>query len=112
VDLSKQAKKVKLATVLARKVIQRRAKLNALLNVYKEKGALSDSQRAEAMTLSKKIKSAKVAIGDLGYDPSEVLSAVSDSSKRKRKRSGLLGGGFKSGGVGAYGLGSSLKLWR
>ena len=97
---------------LARRLIQMRARLNVLLGIQRAGTALPAPQVNEAMGLVRDIKSTKAHLIRQGI-PEELLinsAKLRALLKRVNKKEPALN--FRSGGVGSFAQGSSVKFWR
>lgn len=101
-----------LAQEAAREVVKKRE----ILKKLKEREALSPSQAEEAAGLVRQIEELKARIEALGFDPKLATSAAAALMIKEALKVKGKGGKTKvrrrRGGVGMYGLGSTIKIWR
>ncbi|WP_170339705.1 hypothetical protein [Ruegeria arenilitoris] len=103
------------AKKLALKNEGRRKQLRALLKKAKAGEALSPKELEEAKTLVARINKSKEQIEDMGFDPKQAFAwAKSESKKGKKSRkiSKFRSRRSRGSGVGTYGLGNSMRVWR
>ncbi|OAN68286.1 hypothetical protein A8B83_02355 [Rhodobacteraceae bacterium EhC02] len=86
------------------------------LKKLKSKETLSETDRIKALDLVREIEVLKTKISNLGFDPKVAASSAAawlrkDALKVKTKGLKISQRG-RVGGVGMYGLGTSLKNWR
>lgn len=108
---SKNQRKLTQAKTIALKIVRQRKQLADLKRSIERTGSLDDNQKAQVKHLIEKIDKAKKAIEALGFDPSQATSWAK-TARKKAKRKGVVPKQKKRNGIGMYGLGSSLKVWK
>ena len=101
-----QARKIAVQLVKARKqLLELRRKLL-------ETGAIDEDRRRQAIDLIAKINNYKQQLIEMGLDPKEAAKWAMEQNKtnRKGKRSSVKRP--RGSGIGMYGLGNSVKIWR
>ena len=101
---------------VATDLLTTRAKLKKLLIKRRTEGSLTDAEAIEVQQLLAMIEKTKAAITQLGYTPVDAISKLIEERKAAEKaRSSAVARKkvpYTSGGIGMYGLGANLKLWR
>jgi hypothetical protein len=108
---SKNQKKLTEAKTIALKIVLQREQLADLKRIIELTGSLDDNQQAQVKHLVEKIARAKKAIEALGFDTRQATKWAK-TSKKQTKHKGIVPKQKKRSGIGMYGLGSSLKVWK
>ena len=107
-------KKINAAKKAATLLVSQRKKLRQLLNRLEVRGHLSAEEQSAATNLIAQIEKSKATLEQLGFDPNQAASWVKSTelaTHKKRKGKAPKRPKRKSG-IGMYGLGNSLKVWR
>jgi Holliday junction resolvasome RuvABC DNA-binding subunit len=111
VSASSKNKKLTKAKAIALKIVRQRKQLADLKRIIERTGSLDENQKAQAKHHLQEIDRAKKAIEALGFDPSQATTWAK-TAKKQSKRKSAAPKQKKRDGIGMYGFGSSLKVWK
>ena len=98
------------AKAQAKRIVQARKRLRTLLDKAKQGGDLSVQEKTEIRNLLRQINDLKQAIAAEGLDPRQAVSSLSVPLKKPGAKGRRKGKGRS--GIGMYGLGPTIKIWR
>lgn len=109
---SKEKTRGEQARKIAVQLVKARKQLLVLRRKLTETGAIDEGRRQEAIDLITKINNYKQQLIEMGLDPKEAAKWAVEQNKTKRKGKRLSVKRPRGSGIGMYGLGNSVKIWR
>ena len=109
---SKQKTRMEQARKTARLLVLRRDELSKLTGKAEKGGELTEDQLFQVGSLIKRIENLKVSLERLDLDVDEAVRWAASERKKKKTAKGSAPKRRRGGGVGMYGLGNSIKVWR